>query len=151
MYDAVADLRTHLIWAGERAASDTFKLLSLDGPGGPAAVGAVFTSTGASDNGTFHDRSVVTVASRPARFAFETEARLERTHGRTWEVHFFHRYDITLEPGGSRIVYTDTVREANYVPYWLQPWCRPISRRLIRRADTKQMEGLARFAEERAG
>ena len=150
VYDVVADLRTHLEWAGERAPSDTFKLLSLEGSDGPAAVGTVFLSTGASDNGTFHDRSIVSEASRPGRFAFETDASLERTHGRTWNVHFSHRYDITPEGAGSRIVYTDTVREVNYVPYWLQAWCRPLSRRLIERADTKQMEGLARFAEERA-
>ena len=150
VYDAVADLRTHLQWAGERAASDTFKLLSLEGPAGPAREGAVFTSDGAADNGTFHDRSTVTEALRPARFAFETDALLERIRGRNWEARFSHRYDISPEGSGSRIVYTDTVREVNYVPYWLQPWCRPVTRRMIHRADTRQMEGLARFAEERA-
>lgn len=146
----VADLRTHLEWAGEQAPSDTFKLLSLDGSDGPAAVGSVFDSTGANDNGTFHDRSTVTETSRPTRFAFETDARLERKHRRSWEVHFSHRYDIAPEGEGSRIIYTDTISELNYVPYWLQAWFRPVARRLILSADTKQMQSLARYAEQRA-
>ena len=149
VYDLVADLGSHLDWSGERA-SDTFKLLTLDAPDGSATVGTRFASTGASDNGTFHDTSVVTEASRPTRFVFETDSRLERTHGKTWEVHFSHRYDIVPDGEGSRIVYTDTVQRVNYVPYWLQPWFRPITRRIIDRADTKQMGNLARLAEERA-
>ena len=52
---------------------------------------------------------------------------------------------------GTAIVYTDTISELNYVPYWLQWWCRPLTRRFINRADTEQMQSLARFAEERAG
>jgi Polyketide cyclase / dehydrase and lipid transport len=150
VYDLVSDLRSHLDWSGERAASDAFKLLTLDASEGTAMVGTRFASTGASDNGTFHDTSVVTEASRPTRFAFETDSRLERTHGKTWEVHFSHRYDLAPDGQGTRIVYTDTVQRVNYVPYWLQPWFRPITRRLIDRADTKQMENLARAAEERA-
>lgn len=149
VYDLVADLASHLDWSGDRA-GDAFKLLTLEAPEGPATAGTRFTSTGASDNGTFHDTSVVTEASRPTRFAFETDSRLERTHGRTWQVHFSHRYDIAPEGQGSRIVYTDTVQRVNYVPYWLQPWFRPITRRLIDRADTKQMSNLARMAEERS-
>jgi hypothetical protein len=43
------------------------------------------------------------------------------------------------------------VQRVNYVPYWLQPWFRPITRRIIHRADTRQMGNLARAAEERAG
>ena len=151
VYEVVSDLRSHMEWAGERAPSETFKLLSLDGPIGPAEVGTRFESTGANETGTFHDRSVVTEAARPTRFAFETDARLVRDRRRDWEVHFFHRYDITADGPGTRIVYTDTIRELNYVPYWLQAWCRPLTRRLINGADTKQMQSLARYAEERAG
>jgi hypothetical protein len=39
VYDLVADLRSHLDWSGERAASDTFKLLTLDASEGQATVG----------------------------------------------------------------------------------------------------------------
>lgn len=55
------------------------------------------------------------------------------------------------EGSGSRIVYTDTTQRMNYVPYWLQPWVRPLTRAAIHKADTKQLETLARLAEERAG
>ena len=43
VYDTIADLRNHLDWSGERASSETFKLLSLEAPEGPAAVGTAFT------------------------------------------------------------------------------------------------------------
>jgi hypothetical protein len=99
------DLRAHLEWSGERADDDKFKLLSLEAPDGPATVGTTFSSSGTADNGTFHDRSVVTEATRPHRFVIETDSRLERTRGRTWEVHFIHRYDIDPDADGSRIVY----------------------------------------------
>jgi hypothetical protein len=38
VYDTIADLRAHLEWSGERASSDTFKLLALDAPAGTATV-----------------------------------------------------------------------------------------------------------------
>ena len=150
VYDTIADLRAHLEWSGERASTDTFKLLELDGPEGPATVGTSFTSSGAADNGTFHDRSVVTEASRPTRFTIETDARLERKRGELWEAHFSHRYDIEPDDAGSKIVYTETVERANYTPYWLNSLVRPIFRPLVNRADRKQLENLARLAEERS-
>jgi hypothetical protein len=133
VYDTVADLRSHLEWSGERASDDDFKLLGLDAPGGAAQVGTEFTSTGANFNGTFHDRSVVTEATPPNRFAIETQARLDRRRGKTWEVEFLHRYDIRSEGEGSVIT-----------------WMRPITRAAIHKGDTKQLENLARLAEERA-
>lgn len=150
VYDTIADLRAHLEWSGERASNDNFRLLTLEAPEGPATVGATFTSTGAADNGTFHDRSVVTEASRPDRFVIETDSRLDRKRGKPWEVHFSHRYDVRPDGDGSRIVYTETVERLNYVPYWLQPWIRPIFRVLVNRADVKQLRNLARLAEERS-
>lgn len=42
------------------------------------------------------------------------------------------------EDSGSRIVYTDTTQRMNYVPYWLQPLMRPLTRAAIHKADTKQ-------------
>ncbi len=149
VWDVVAELHLHLVWSGERASDETFKLLSLEAPPGVAEVGTAFTSTGANFNGTFHDRSVVTEASTPASFVIETGARLERTRGRTWEAHFEHRYDISPIPEGSRITYTETIDRVNYVPYWLAWWARPMFRPLVNRADRKQLENLARLAEER--
>ena len=150
VYDTISDLRAHIEWSGERASSDNFKLLSLEAPEGRATIGTTFTSTGAADNGTFHDRSVVTEASRPGRFIIETDSRLDRKRGKAWEAHFSHRYDIEPEGDGSRISYTETVERVNYVPYWLQPWIRPIFTVLVNRADVRQLRNLAKLAEERS-
>ncbi len=82
VYDTIADLRNHLDWSGERASSETFKLLSIEAPDGPAAVGTAFTSSGSADNGTFHDRSEVTVATSPTTFVIETDSHLDRKRGK---------------------------------------------------------------------
>lgn len=150
VHRVVADLRNHLVWSGERAADPTFKLNSLEAPDGVATVGTAFTSTGANFNGTFHDRSVVTAVEPPGLFVIETDARLERRRGRTWEVHFVHRYDIAPEGAGSKITYTETITRVNYVPYWLTVWMRPLSRKIINSGDRKQLANLARLAEERS-
>lgn len=150
VYDVIADLRNHLEWSGERADSDGFKMLTLDAPEGPAPVGTTFNSTGAASKDTFHDRSVVTEASRPHRFVIETDARLKRRRAPTWEAHFSHRYDIRPEGGGSRIVYTETIERVNYLPYWLKPGIRILFRPLVNSADRKQLRNLARLAEERS-
>jgi hypothetical protein len=150
VYDTVSDLSAHLIWSGERAEDPTFKLLRLDAPSGRATAGTQFTSSGANFNGTFNDRSVVSEAVACSRFVIDTDARLDRKHGRTWEVHFEHRYDIEAEGTGSRITYTETITRLSYVPWWLAWWARPIMRPLIDRADRKQLANLARLAEERS-
>jgi hypothetical protein len=151
VYETVANLRNHLDWSGERASSETFKLLSLDAPDGPAAVGTAFTSSGAADNGTFHDSSVVTEATRPSVFVIETDAHLDRKRGKPWDAHFIHRYDIAPEGDGSRITYTETIERVSYVPYWLQPTIRSLFTIYVNRADRKQLANLGRLAEERAG
>jgi len=151
VYDTIADLRNHLDWSGERASSETFKLLSIDAPDGPAAVGTAFSSSGAADNGTFNDRSEVTVASSPTAFVIETDSHLDRKHGKPWDARFIHRYDVAPDGEGSRITYTETIERVNYVPYWLQPGVRSIFKVYVNRADRKQLENLARLAEERSG
>lgn len=151
VYDVVADLPAHLEWSSERAKRDSFKLLTLEAPAGVATAGTAFSSTGASGKDTFHDRSTVVEASPPSRFAIETDARLDRKRAKQWKVQFVHRYDIQPADGGSRITNTDTARNMNYIPYWLQPGVRALTRMVVGRADTKQLENLARMAEERAG
>ena len=146
----IADLRNHVVWSGEMAASEGFKMLSIDAPEGPAAVGTAFSSSGSAQKDTFHDRSVVTEATRPSTFVIETDATLERKSAPTWEAHFVHRYDITPEGNGSRIVYTETIERVNYLPYWLKPVIRTIFRPWVNRADRKQLQNLARLAEERS-
>ena len=149
VFDTIADLNAHLVWSGERASDDDFKLLTLEAGDEPAHVGTAFTSTGSNFNGTFHDRSVVTEMVRPSRFLIQTDSRLERRRGRAWEVQFIHRYDIEPLGDGSRITYTDTTHRVNYVPYWLMAPLRPITRAAIRKGDTQQLNNLARLAEER--
>src|SRR5918994_109507 len=82
---------------------------------------------------------------------YETIADLRRKRGLPWDAHFVHRYDIAPEGEGSRITYTETIERVNYVPYWLQPCIRSIFKVYVNRADRKQLENLARLAEERAG
>jgi hypothetical protein len=150
VYDVIADLRNHLVWSGERAEDDAFKMLTLEAPNDIATVGTTFSSSGTAGKDTFHDRSVVTEASRPNVFVIETDARLERKSAETWEAHFSHRYDIVPDGDGSRIVYTETVERVNYVPYWLKPGIRTIFRPWVDRPDRKQLRNLARLAEERS-
>jgi hypothetical protein len=149
VFDVIADLDAHLEWSGNRAAEKTFKLLTLDASDRSAKVGTTFESTGTNFNGTFHDRSVVTEVARPTLFTIETDARLDRRRGKTWEVHFRHRYDIEPEAEGSRITYTETMEQMNYVPYWLKPVIRSVFKPLVNSADRKQLGNLARLAEER--
>ena len=150
VYDTIADLRAHLEWSGDRASSDTFKLLELEGPDGPATVGTSFTRAVQRTTARSNDRSVVTEASRPTRFTIETDSSLDRKRGELWEAHFSHRYDIEPDGAGTKIVYTETVERANYTPYWLNSLVRPIFRPLVNRADGKQLQNLARLAEERS-
>ena len=150
IFDTIVDLRAHLVWSGERASDDSFKLLSLETfDDGRARVGTTFTSSGANFNGTFHDTSVVAEATRPSMFVIETDAHLDRKRGEAWDVHFTHRYDIAPVDGGSRITYTETISRVNYIPYWLKPWFRPFTKAAINRGDRKQLQNLARLAEER--
>ena len=150
VYDVIADLRNHLVWSGEMAASEGFKMLSIEAPEGPVPVGTTFSSSGSAQKDTFRDRSVVTAATRPSVFVIETDATLERRKVPRWEAHFIHRYDITPEGIGSRIVYTETIERVNYLPYWLKPVIRTIFRPWVNRADRKQLRNLARLAERRS-
>jgi len=147
--DALRDLAAPLEWAGTRSPQKTFRLLSLDAPATPASVGTRFSSTGANMNGTFHDTSVVTVADAET-FEFHTASRLDRRHGAELLVHFVHRYDVEPDGAGSRIVYSCRAHNGNYVPYWLKPGMRAMTRRMIDRSMTKQLHLLAELAEDRA-
>ena len=93
----------------------------------------------------------MTVATPPTAFVIETDAHLDRKRGKPWDAHFIHRYDVAPDGDGSRITYTETIERVNYVPYWLQPGVRSIFKVYVNRADRKQLENLARLAEERSG
>ena len=147
LYDVLSDLRTHLDWAGARSPDDGFRLLTMDAPSRPAAVGDRFSSSGASFNGTFHDRSTVVQAERGARFGFDTESTLERRHGRTWHSRFGHRYALGRSGDGAVLVYTCQVRPRNYVPYWLRPPLRAATRLAVQHAMRRNLGNLTITAE----
>ena len=100
VYDLLADLRSHLEWAGNRQL-ETTRLLSMEGPDGPAVVGTEFTSTGSDGKqARWTDRSVVTEADRATTFEFVTEGvRHGKPGSEPWRSTAVHRYD--LRPEGS--------------------------------------------------
>jgi Polyketide cyclase / dehydrase and lipid transport len=107
VYDLLADLRTHVEWGGARQ-SQEFRLLTLAAPPGPATVGTSFSSTGTIPMSRRHwsDRSTVTVADRPQKFAFTTEARAGE--GNPMTAVYTHTYEISPAAGGSRVTYRMT-------------------------------------------
>lgn len=107
-YDLVADLGTHVNWAGTQQTSN-FRLVSLEAPPGPAGVGTTFTSTGTipMSSRRWQDRSQVTVAERPNIFEFVTTATA-RGARRSMEATYRHRYEIESTPGGSKVSYSMT-------------------------------------------
>ena len=108
VYELLANLSSHLRWAGAQQSGD-FRLLSLDAPEGRAAVGTTFTSTGAipMSRKRWKDRSTVTVAEAPSTFEFVTEARVGGGP-RAMQAQYVHRYQIEPAAGGSRVTYTFT-------------------------------------------
>lgn len=154
VYDALADLRTHLSWAGERQKSTT-RLITLEASEGPASVGTEFTTTGADPMGRFTDRSVVTEATRPSAFEFVTEARLVTKKGRIADWTNVHRYELTPSAGGCRIAYTIRVTRISALPGPLALFNVRALGGLVRKASEgvarRGVENLARLADERAG
>jgi hypothetical protein len=108
VYDFLADLRSHLTWAGTQQSGD-FRLLSLEAPAGPATSGTSFTSTGTipMSSRRWEDRSQVTVAERSRTFEFVTNATVHRAE-RSLEATYRHRYDIVPTRGGSMVTYEMT-------------------------------------------
>jgi hypothetical protein len=155
VYDLLADLRSHLEWGGSRQPKESFRLLSIEAPEGPASVGTEFRTTGADPSGSFADSSVVTEATRPSRFEFVTEARLTTKRGRAVEWTNVHRYDLAATSGGCRITYTLTIARISELPGALAMFKVPGLRSLGLKASAsyarKGLRNLARMAEERAG
>jgi len=98
VYDLLADLRSHLVWAGERQGKKT-RLVSLEAPEGPAGVGTEFRTEGTDPMGQFTDFSVVTEATRPRVFEFVTEACLQTKKGKRVDWTNVHRYELVSEGG----------------------------------------------------
>jgi hypothetical protein len=151
VYDLLADLHSHLEWAGERQL-ETTRLLTLEGPDGPARVGSEFFTTGTDGKvARWSDRSVVTEATRPAVFEFVTEGRRQGKPGsRPWLLTAVHRYQIASQPEGCRVTYTQDLTRLDGAPGILAV---PGVSRLLFRVAAKYMrrgfEGLLALAEER--
>jgi polyketide cyclase/dehydrase/lipid transport protein len=153
VYELLADLPSHLDWAGRRQL-ETTRLLTLDAPSGSAGVGTEFHTTGSDGKAArWSDRSVVTEATRPQVFEFVTEGTRQGKAGTTpWRLTAIHRYQITPGSGGCRVVYTEELTRLTGAPRLLM--ARGVNR-LLFRLSAKYMrrgfQGLLDLAAERAG
>jgi uncharacterized protein YndB with AHSA1/START domain len=153
VYDLLADLRSHLDWAGERQ-SETTRLVTMEAPAGTATVGTEFVTTGTDGKvARFADRSVVTEAIRPRAFEFVTESRREGKSGSLpWRLTLVHHYEIAPQPRGCRVVYTEDITRMTGAPTALVLLG---FRRLVFRVAAKYMrrgfDALLAMAEERSG
>jgi hypothetical protein len=152
VYDVLADLRSHLEWAGNRQYR-SFRLLSLDAPDGPAEVGTRFASTGRipMNRARFENRNEVTTAERPHLFAITTESTIAwptRPHATGT---FVNTFEISPDVDGSRVVYRSEqlrflepawglryplLRNITY-RIWVPIWSRRGLRNLLRMAEER--------------
>lgn len=154
VYEVLANVGSHLRWAGEMQREKN-RLLSVDAPEGPATVGTEFDTTGVAPEGRYADRSVVTDASRPSVFEFVTEAHLETKKGKSADITYVIRYEIGPASDGTRIASTIRTVRASALPgplamlniRLLAPLVRKESEAMVRRG----LQNLAAVAEERAG
>lgn len=155
VYELLADLRSHLEWAGNRQPKANYRLLSIEAPEGSASVGTEFSSTGADPMGRFADSSVVTEASSPSVFEFVTEASQTLKKGTVVVWTSVHRYEIAPLERGSRIAYTIRTVRISRLPGALAMFNVPGLRSLLMRFAASNagrgVRNLARMAEERAG
>lgn len=153
VYDVLADLRSHLDWAGERQ-GETTRLLSMRAPEGPATVGTEFLTTGSDGKvARWSDRSVVTEATRPEVFEFVTEGRREgKPSSRPWDITAINRYEIAPRDEGCAVKFTQELTRFEGAP---RLFTAPGVRRLVQRMSSKYMrrgfDGLLALAEERSG
>jgi Polyketide cyclase / dehydrase and lipid transport len=105
VYDVLADLSTHVDWAGERQYPG-FRLVSLDGAG-PVEPGTPFTSVGSIPMALsrWENRNKVVEARSPEVLEFHTGAVVRWRTGRRTEARYEHRYEIEPDGTGSRVVY----------------------------------------------
>jgi hypothetical protein len=154
VYGSLADLSSHLVWAGERQSTKT-RLLTIDAPPGPAVVGTEWHSTGSDPMGTFSDRSVVTEATPGKAFEFVTEAHLATKKGGASDWTGVERYELGPTGGGCRIVATSRITRMSALPGMVALFNIPVLRELGLKVSAKvsrrTVRNLARVAEEREG
>jgi hypothetical protein len=153
VYAVLADLSSHTVWAGERQKRRT-RLLTIDAPAGPAAVGTEFHSTGSDPMGTFSDRSVVTEATPGKAFEFVTEARLTSKKGIASDWTNAERYELEPVAGGCRIVCASRVTRISELRGTLGifniPGLRALGLAVSAKVSRRSVRNLARLAEERS-
>lgn len=105
VYDVLADLSTHMEWAGKRQYRG-FRLLSLRGTG-PVETGTEFTSVGSipMTRARWENHNEVVETRPPEVLEFHTEAIAVWRTGKRTEARYEHRYEITPDGTGSRVVY----------------------------------------------
>ena len=150
VYDLLADLQSHLDWAGQRQ-RETTRLLTLAAPPEPAGVGVEFHTTGSDGKlARWSERSVVTEATRPEVFEFVTDGRRQGKPGRRpWLATAVHRYVIAPEAGGCQVTYTEDLTRLDGAPWIMRT---PGVSRIVFRVSAKYMrrgfDGLLALAEE---
>jgi hypothetical protein len=153
VYSVLADLPSHIVWAGERQGKRT-RLQTIDAPAGPAVVGTEFHSTGADPMGTFSDRSVVTEATPGKAFEFVTEARLTTKKGITTDWTNIERYELEPTGDGCLIVCTSRVTRISELPGMLGvfnvPGLRALGLAVSAKVSRRTVRNLARLAEGRS-
>jgi hypothetical protein len=150
VYEVLADLRTHAVWAGEQQGKRA-RLLSVEAPEGAVRVGTEFHTTGLDPMGTFADRSVVTEATPGKVFEFVTEGRLTTKKGRSIDMTDVHRYELTPRAEGCRIAYTMRVARISQLAGMLAifgiPGLRALGLKATKRVARRGVRNLARMAE----
>lgn len=105
VYDELADLSTHLDWAGKQQYRG-FRLLSLRGSG-PVETGTGFTSVGSIPmaRARWENQNEVVEARRPESLEFHTDGLIVWRSGKRTEARYEHRYEIRSDGTGSRVTY----------------------------------------------
>ena len=146
----LADIRTHLEWAGTMQGAGT-RLESIDAEAGPAHVGSEFASTGRDPMGTFTDTSVVTEAIPGQVLEFVTEARLETRRGAAVAWTIVHRYELAPHGTGCLIAYAMQITRISSMPGALVvlrlPVLSTIAMRMSATVARRGLANLIRFAE----
>jgi hypothetical protein len=153
VYDLLADLGSHIEWAGRRQYR-SFRLVSIDAPSGPAEVGTVFESVGRipMNKARWHNHNTVTSAVRPSVFEITTEGRIPWSKRAAGEGTFVNRFEIAPDGTGSRVTLTIKQLRFRNPPWGLRyPIMRSVTARVwipiwLHRGFRK----LLRMAEERA-
>jgi hypothetical protein len=152
VYGVLADLRSHLEWAGNRQYK-MFRLLSVDTSSGPAEVGAAFSSVGTipMNRSRFDNLNTVTEADAPHVFQIRTESTIAWPRRAPGRGTFVNTFEIFPDGDGSRVIYRSQQLRFDNPPWGLRyPVLRDITARVwIPIWSRRGFRNLLRMAEER--